>query len=124
MPFRIDALATTVAAIALAGLVFAAVVVPQGEGPRAEEKSMTTAPEKSTAKARASASASASASSSAKSGGKDGSCEARTTASADARSGDKRISDYDEDFVSKEGADCSANATSRASATSGGRKSD
>ena len=122
MLFRIDALMTTIAAIALAGLLGAAAVVPLGESPRAEEKSMTTMPEKSAAKTRASASASAS--SSAKSGGKDGSCEARTTASAEARSGDKRESDYDEDFVRKEGAGCSANATSRASATSGGRKSD
>jgi hypothetical protein len=122
MSLRIDALMRMIAAIALAGLVGAAAVVPLGESPRAEEKSMTTTPEKSTAKARASASASAS--SSAKSGGKDGSCEARTTASAEAQSGDKRESDYDEDFVRKEGAGCSANATSRASATSGGRKSD
>ena len=122
MSFRIDAMVMTAAAIALAGLVGAAAVVPLGESPRAEEKSMTTTPEKSKAAARASASASSS--SSAKSGGKDGSCEARTTASAEVRTGDKRESDYDEDTVSKEGADCSANATSRASATSGGRKSD
>ena len=48
----------TAAAIALAGLVGAAAVVPLGESPRAEEKSMTTTPEKSKAAARASATAS------------------------------------------------------------------
>lgn len=75
-------------------------------------------------KARASASASATASAGAKAGAGSGECVAHSESSAEARSGDRVVRDFDRDRQATKGDGCAAEASSEASATTGGEPRD
>ncbi len=111
--------AVPMATFGLASMIAIAAISPPIDSVLAEEPTMKTSPNTSTAKAKASARASATTSSSSGSTGRTGECQAHSSATAEAISSGERKRDHDEKFVTKQGPDCAADASSRASASSG-----
>lgn len=118
MWFEVARLGLGIPAAAL-GLILVATSVasePNSEQVRRNTMVAKDTNDSATAKVRASARASASSSASSSADKKATSCSAKSMAAAEARVGDQRVSDYDEDSAHLEGGACSARAEAKAEA--------